>query len=39
MIRDDILARLQAHEPELRRLGVRSLALFGSVRSISTLCW
>ena len=31
MTRDDILARLQAYEPELRRLGVRSLALFGSV--------
>ena len=31
MSRDKILARLQAHEPELRGMGVRSLALFGSV--------
>jgi predicted nucleotidyltransferase len=31
MSRDEILARLQAHEDELRRMGVRSLALFGSV--------
>lgn len=29
--RDEILARLRAHEEELRALGVRELALFGSV--------
>ena len=29
--RDEILARLRALEAELRRMGVRSLALFGSV--------
>jgi uncharacterized protein len=31
MIRDEIIAKLRAHEPELRAAGVRSLALFGSV--------
>jgi hypothetical protein len=31
MRRDEIIARLRAHEPELRAVGVRSLALFGSV--------
>jgi uncharacterized protein len=31
MKRDEIIAKLQAHEPELRAAGVRSLALFGSV--------
>jgi predicted nucleotidyltransferase len=30
MKRDDIIARLRAHEPELRAAGVTSLALFGS---------
>ena len=30
MDRDDILARLRAHESELRSAGVTSLALFGS---------
>lgn len=31
MGREEILARLRAHEEELRALGVRDLALFGSV--------
>jgi predicted nucleotidyltransferase len=31
MKRDEIIAKLRAHEPELRAAGVRSLALFGSV--------
>jgi uncharacterized protein len=30
MERDDIIAKLRAHESELRAAGVRSLALFGS---------
>jgi hypothetical protein len=30
MKRDEIIARLRAHEPELRAAGVSSLALFGS---------
>jgi uncharacterized protein len=30
MKRDEIIARLRAHEPELRAAGVRGLALFGS---------
>ena len=30
MKRDEIIAMLRAHEPELRAAGVRSLALFGS---------
>jgi predicted nucleotidyltransferase len=30
MKRDEIIAALRAHEPELRAAGVRSLALFGS---------
>jgi predicted nucleotidyltransferase len=30
MKRDDIIAKLRAHEPELRAAGVRSLALVGS---------
>ena len=30
MNRDDIIAKLRAHEPELRAAGVTSLALFGS---------
>jgi len=30
MQRDEALRRLRAHEPEFRRLGVRSLYLFGS---------
>lgn len=30
MNRDDILAELRAHEPELRAAGVRSLSLVGS---------
>jgi predicted nucleotidyltransferase len=30
MKRDEIIATLRAHEPELRAAGVRSLALFGS---------
>jgi len=30
MRRDEIIARLRAHEPELRAAGVKSLALFGS---------
>jgi predicted nucleotidyltransferase len=29
--RDDVIRRLQEHERELRRFGVRSLSLFGSV--------
>jgi predicted nucleotidyltransferase len=29
--RDEILARLRAHEQELRALGVQEIALFGSV--------
>ena len=29
--RDDILAAIEAHADELQRLGVKSLALFGSV--------
>jgi predicted nucleotidyltransferase len=29
--RDEILARLRAHEQELRALGVQEVALFGSV--------
>ena len=31
MNREDILRRLAAHRPDLDRLGVESLALFGSV--------
>ncbi len=31
MDRDDILATVRAHEPELRHRGVRHAALFGSV--------
>ncbi len=31
MNRDEILARLRAHEQELRALGVQEIALFGSV--------
>jgi hypothetical protein len=31
MDRDLILERLRAHEPELRRLGISRLSLFGSV--------
>lgn len=31
MNRDDALARLRLHEPELRRAGVAGLSLFGSV--------
>ena len=31
MTRDEILRRIRAEKPELTRLGVRSLALFGSV--------
>ena len=31
MNRDEILARLRAHEQELRALGVQAIALFGSV--------
>lgn len=31
MKRDEIIATLRAHEPELRAAGVKSLALFGSV--------
>jgi predicted nucleotidyltransferase len=31
MITDDILAKLRAHEPELRAAGVASLSLIGSV--------
>jgi predicted nucleotidyltransferase len=31
MDREDVLRRLRAHEPELRRLGVSGLSLFGSV--------
>jgi predicted nucleotidyltransferase len=30
MRRDEIIATLRAHEPELRAAGVKSLALFGS---------
>ena len=30
MKRDEIIAKLRAHEPELRAAGVSSLALFGS---------
>ena len=30
MKRDEIIARLRAHEPELRAAGVSSLAVFGS---------
>ena len=30
MKRDEIIARLRAHEPELRAAGVNSLAVFGS---------
>lgn len=30
MDKHDVLAILQAHQPELRAMGVRSLALFGS---------
>ncbi len=30
MNRDEIIAKLRAHEPELRAAGVSSLALFGS---------
>src|SRR5580704_13065700 len=30
MKRDEIIAKLRAHEPDLRAAGVRSLALFGS---------
>ncbi len=30
MKRDEIIARLRAHEPELRATGVSSLAVFGS---------
>jgi uncharacterized protein len=30
MNREDIIAKLRAHEPELRAAGVTSLALFGS---------
>jgi uncharacterized protein len=30
MERDEILARLRAHEPELKAAGVRSMSLFGS---------
>ena len=30
MQRDDIIAKLRAHEPELRAAGVETLALFGS---------
>ncbi len=29
--REDVLRRLQAHQHEMRRLGVRRLGLFGSV--------
>ena len=31
MIKDDIIAKLRAHEPELRAAGVASLSLIGSV--------
>ena len=31
MRRDEVLAILQAHREDLRRLGVRSLSLFGSM--------
>jgi predicted nucleotidyltransferase len=31
LTRDDAVRRLEAAEPEIRRLGVRRLALFGSV--------
>lgn len=31
MTRDEIIARIRAHEPELRRRGVAHAALFGSV--------
>ncbi|HYJ30539.1 MAG TPA: nucleotidyltransferase family protein [Allosphingosinicella sp.] len=31
MDRDAVVERLRAHEPELRRLGVTRLSLFGSV--------
>ncbi len=31
MLADEVLATLRAHRPELHGLGVRSLALFGSV--------
>ncbi|MBI2918412.1 MAG: nucleotidyltransferase family protein [Chloroflexi bacterium] len=31
MTRDEVLAVLSAHRDEIQRLGVRSLALFGSV--------
>ena len=31
MKRDEILARLRAHEPELRAAGILGLSLFGSV--------
>lgn len=31
MGRDEVIATLRQHEPELKKLGIESLALFGSV--------